>query len=78
MKISDAIDILKSERLLERTPSGRPLTEYAVDCVKATIEDEKNWDSEVIRCLNCCIIVSGLLIPDGCPNCGGKDITLNI
>ena len=61
MKISDVHDILRDEKWLARTPTGRSMTEYAVNAVEATLEDEKNWDMDAIKCKNCGIIVSGLL-----------------
>jgi len=78
MKISDVIGILKAERNLKRTPSGRPIVEYAVESINASLSDEKNWDMEVMKCVNCCIIISGLLVPEGCVNCGSKDLTAEI
>jgi len=79
MKIVDIISILKAERIFRRTPSGRPITEYALESLDASIDDEKNWQSDVIKCSNCCIIQSSLLFSDGCPNCGLKqDLTINI
>ena len=72
MKVSDILNILKIEKITERTPLGRPLTEYAIESVMSALEDEKNLDTEAIQCLNCGLVLSGLLIPNGCPNCGGK------
>lgn len=78
MKISEVIIILKAEKNLERTPTGRLITEYGVNTVIATLEDQKNWESDAVRCKNCCIILSSLLVPAGCPNCGAKDLTKKI
>lgn len=78
MRIVDVLSTLKAERLLKKTPSGRPLTEYAVEAIEASLSDEKNWGSDAISCLNCCIICSSLLMPDGCVNCGGHDLTTDI
>ena len=78
MIISEVIDVLKTELALQRTPAGRPITEYASEIINSSIEDEKNGGANVIKCLNCGIIISSLLAPDGCPNCNGKDLTLDI
>jgi len=78
MIIEEALDTLKTEMALKRTPCGRPINENTVELIKAAISDQKNWGSEVKKCLNCCIIVSSLLVPRGCPNCGNKDMTNDI
>ena len=78
MKISDLTDILKTELKFKRTPSGRSITEYACNGIEATLEDEKNLEMDAIRCINCGIILSGLLVPEGCINCGSKDLTADI
>jgi rubrerythrin len=79
MKISDAIPTLKAETIFKRTPTGRSITEQAIETLKATIEDQKNWQSEVVKCINCSIISSSLLASEGCPNCGLKqDFDTNI
>jgi len=78
MKISELLPILKIEKLFGKTPCGRPLTEYAIEAIDAVLSDEKNYDTDAIKCKNCCIIISGLLVPDGCVNCGSKDITTDI
>ena len=78
MQIKDAISIMKAEASLGRTPSGRSITEYAQDAIQAGIDDTKNYEMECLTCLNCNIIVSGLLCPEGCPNCGSKDLTTDI
>jgi len=77
MKIIEAIPIIKIELVLGRTPCGRPINEYALEALKATIEDKKNYNQNVINCRNCCIILSSLLVPQGCPNCGGHDLNIN-
>ena len=78
MKISETIPTLKAESVLLRTPSGRPIVEYAQECIRAALEDEKNYNSEAVKCLACCIIMSSLLVSSGCPNCGGHDLDYNI
>jgi Zn finger protein HypA/HybF involved in hydrogenase expression len=74
MKIIDNIDLLRAEMVLERTPTGRALTEYAKEIVESTIKDEKNYENELTECLGCHFIASILLTSDGCPNCGVEDL----
>ena len=78
MKVSEVMNTLKAERVLRRTPSGRPLTDYALETIDAILSDEKNSNSEAVKCANCCIILSSLLVPEGCPQCGSKDMTTNV
>jgi len=78
MNINEAITTLKAEVAFRKTPCGRPITEDAIAFLEAAISDDKNYESPAIKCLNCCIIQSGLLVPDGCANCGGKDLTTDI
>lgn len=78
MKISEVLHTLVAEKVFERTPIGRPLTEYAVENIEASLQDQENQEQEAIRCLNCGIIGSSLLVPSGCFNCGSKDLTTEI
>jgi len=78
MKIKDAIQIMKIEAIIGRTPTGRSMTDYAVDSIEAALSDEKNYEMECLKCINCGIIQSGLLCAEGCPNCGSKDLTTDI
>jgi len=78
MNIGEILPTLKAEVVLRKTPCGRPVTEDAVAFLEAAISDDKNHESPAIRCLNCCIIQSSLLVPEGCVNCGGKDLTMDI
>jgi len=78
MKIVDIIPILNMQKSLKRTSCGRPITDVAIAVINASLEDEKNYESDAILCENCCIIMSSLLVPSGCPNCGVKDMTYNI
>ena len=66
------------EKILGKTPCGRPLTDYAIEVINAVLSDEKNYGAEAIKCKNCCIIISSLVVPEGCPSCGSKDLTTNI
>jgi len=76
MKISEGINILNAQLLLMRTPCGRPINQYAQECLEAAISDVKNHDKSLAKCQNCCIISSSLLMADGCPNCHGHDIDI--
>jgi len=78
MKIKEVIPIIKLELLSGRTPKGLPLTDIAKESLSDSIEDTKNIDVEAIRCLNCGIIISSLLVSDGCINCGGIDMSTKI
>jgi len=75
MRISEILDILKTQVSFQRTLKGRPITEKAVEVINASLEDEKNWGNDAVRCKNCGIILSGLLVPEGCVNCGCKDLS---
>lgn len=75
MKISETIPTIKAQIMFKRTPCGRPITSYALECLESSLTDINNQENESKRCLNCCIIISGLLVPEGCPNCGSKDMT---
>ena len=78
MKISDVLRTLKAEMAFRRTPSGRPLTEFAIEALGSALEDVKNQDQEAIKCLNCGLVVSSLLVPEGCCSCGSKDLTTEL
>jgi hypothetical protein len=78
MKISQIIKTLKIEEITCRTPKGRPLTEMALDGVRSTLTDTKNHGIDAIKCLNCGIILSSLLVGDGCVNCGAIDMSTEI
>ena len=78
MNISEVVPTLKAEKTFRKTPSGRPITEYAEQVIEAALSDEKNYEAPAVKCLNCCIILSSLLVPEGCVNCGGKDLTTDI
>ena len=72
MKIEQFLNMLKTEEVLERTPTGRAISEEALEAVRATLDDEKNYGVEAFQCRNCGIILSSLIIPEGCMNCGYK------
>jgi len=78
MRISEVIATLKAERLLQRTPKGRSLTEFALDNLDAALSDIQNYDQNAIQCKNCGLITSSLLVPEGCNGCGSKDLTTEI
>lgn len=78
MKISEALSIIKTEKAFGKTPIGRPITEYGMEVIDAALEDTKNYDAEVTKCLNCGFLGSSLLFPRGCPNCNSKDISSEV
>jgi hypothetical protein len=78
MNIQESLKTLIAQRNFERTPRGRPVTEKALHTLNATIADEKNYEVEVIKCLNCCIMLSSILVTKECPNCGSIDLSTNI
>jgi len=78
MNINEVLPTLRAEMAFRKTPSGRSLTDYAVENIEAAISDEKNYNAPATKCRNCNIIMSSLLVPEGCVNCGGKDLTTDI
>jgi hypothetical protein len=78
MNISEISTLMYTQGILGRTPKGRLITEYGVNALMAALSDEKNHGVDAVLCKNCGIIMSSLLIPEGCPNCGGNDMTLSI
>jgi len=75
MKIVEVIPDLKAELYFGKTATGRSVNEEAKSSIQATLSDTKNYEVEAVKCLNCGIILSSLLIQSGCPNCGGSDLT---
>jgi len=78
MNILDSIPTMRAEVAFRKTPTGRAITDDAIAFLEAALSDEKNYESEAIKCLNCNLIQSSLLVPEGCVNCGGKDLTTDI
>ena len=78
MQIQEVLDTLRAETILDRTPSGRLLTESGRNAIDACVSDNKNHMSDAISCLNCGFVGSILLVTDGCPNCRGLDMTTSI
>ena len=78
MQIQAVLETLEAEAILERTPSGRLLTESGKNTIEACLSDEKNYMSDAVLCLNCGFVGSVLLVPEGCPNCKGLDMTTSI
>ena len=78
MKIQEGLDILKKEAALARTPYGRPLENYAVESIQSVIDDTKNHNNDLVKCLGCGLIISNLLTSNGCVNCGVEEMTLEI
>jgi hypothetical protein len=82
MKIQEAKDILIQEQFSKKTVKWkglqRDLTEYALECISATLQDQKNYNQDVVQCKGCGFVISSLLTTDGCPNCGVDDLSLEI
>jgi hypothetical protein len=78
MKILEGLDILKKEAALARTPSGRPLENFAVESIQAVIGDTKNHNNDLVKCLGCGLIISILLTSEGCPNCNVEEFSTEI
>jgi len=78
MTIQDALDVIKRELALERTPTGRSINEESLLSLESALEDSKNYHMDAIQCLNCKLIQSSLLVPSGCINCGSKDLTSDV
>lgn len=75
MKISNVIPDLKAELYFGKTPIGRSVNEEAKANIHAALSDTKNYEVDAVKCLNCGIMLSSLLVQSGCPNCGGNDLT---
>jgi hypothetical protein len=78
MQIQEVLDTLRAEMILARTPSGRLLTESGTGSIDACMSDNKNYQSDAVLCANCGFVGSILLVPEGCPNCKGLDMTTSI
>lgn len=78
MNIEQALKILFNERIMKRTPFGRPIHDRAIEGVEATETDQKNYGSEAVQCKSCGFVISILLTETGCPNCGIEELTTNI
>jgi rubrerythrin len=78
MNIEESKKILETQLALKRTSKGRPLNDYALESLKSSLEDVKNYKSDASQCLNCGLVQSILLMHESCPNCGGLDIALEI
>lgn len=78
MTIQEVLKTLAAQISFQRTPKGRSITSKAIDSLRASIEDEKNYGIAAIKCLNCGIIQSSILATKGCINCGAIDLTTEI
>ncbi len=78
MEINKILSTIKAQISFRRTMTGRPINDKTIGILKVAIGDDKNCSSDAIKCLNCCIINSSLLVPEGCQNCGSKDLSLTI
>lgn len=52
--------------------------EYAISAMEATIKDIDNYNQNAVQCVNCGVVVSSLLVADGCPYCGNLKLTTEI
>jgi rubrerythrin len=78
MKIEQAISHIKTQINLKRTSYGRPINDDSLNRLNSVLEDENNFGADAVQCLNCGLIISSLVVSDGCPNCGGIDMTFEI
>lgn len=78
MQIKDVIETLRTQIGLGRTPKGRVITDFGKENIKAALDDVPNYGAEATKCKNCGLVISSLLVSDGCPNCGGLDFNANI
>ena len=78
MRISEVTKTIQAQIAMERTSCGRSITQLGVDTCQAVLDDTENYEQDAIKCKNCCIILSSLVIPEGCVNCGCKDVTYDI
>ena len=76
MNLKEAIPTLNIELRLNRTANGWDLNEEATKAVKDSLTQAMQ-DANMIAdsCLNCGLICSQSLMQNGCPNCGGLDLT---
>ena len=72
MTISDGLNLIKTQLILGRTPKAMPITGYALQCLDSVLQDSENYGATIVKCKNkaCCFVISGLLVENGCPNCG--------
>ena len=75
MNISNVIPDFKAELYFSKTSRGRTVNEAAKASIQAALADTKNYEVDAVKCLNCGIILSSLLVQSGCPNCGGSDLS---
>lgn len=78
MNITEAKNILNTQLVLGKTPKGRSITDYAKEVITSCMNDAGNQNANVSACKNCGIVVSVLLVADGCPNCGGLDFNSDV
>ena len=78
MKIFEIIKDLKAQLYFGKTFKGRSINDASRSNISAALSDTKNHDAEAVKCVNCGIMLSGLLIQSGCPNCGSSELIANI
>ncbi len=81
MTIKESLSRIKKQLILKQTvgvdgKAWEPeITKEALDCVKATIEDVHNYNAIAMKCVNCGLLISQLLLEARCPNCGNLKFT---
>lgn len=70
MTIGEAQEEIKTQILLKKTTSGRPLSDQAILTLDSTLADVDNFDNEALECPGCQMVYSILFSSNGCPNCG--------
>lgn len=76
--IQDVLDILINEIREAETPTGQPIDNFSKENLVAAIDDEANHGYSAVRCTNCGLVQSALLVKDNCPLCGYWELDSNI
>ena len=78
MTIQESLGRINAQLILNRTvgADGKAweMNPEAIKSVKATIDDIDNQHMPAVRCLNCGLLISSLLVEKRCPNCGNLDL----
>ena len=76
MTIQESIGNIKAQILLKKTSGESPwdINPVALKAVEATVSDVQNYPMIAVKCLNCGLILSSLLVEKCCPNCGCLDL----
>ena len=77
MNIQKSLSRIKTQLLLNKTVGSKSgswdLSLDAVASVEATVNDQANYHVAAVKCSNCGLLISSLLVEVRCPNCGGLD-----